>query len=81
MVTYLVHMRAPRQLWRDLGPWRFFGFQAFFLGTLGQFLLAPVLWSFWLGMLGFGHAGLGLFPTWLVVGAAPCQAPDSAVHG
>jgi len=70
MVTYLVHMRAPRQLWRDLGPWRFFGFQVFFLGTLGQFLLTPVLWSFWLGILGFGHAGLGLFPSWIVVGAA-----------
>jgi cellulose synthase/poly-beta-1,6-N-acetylglucosamine synthase-like glycosyltransferase len=47
MVTYLVHMRHPWQLWRDLGAWRFLGFQAFFLGTLGQFLLAPVLWSLW----------------------------------
>lgn len=47
MVTYLVHMRNPWRLWRDLGGWRFLGFQAFFLGTLGQFLLAPVLWSMW----------------------------------
>ncbi len=55
MVTYLVHMRDPRKLLRDLGPWRFFGFQAFFLGTLGQFLLAPLLWSLWLMAFGLWH--------------------------
>ncbi len=55
MVTYLVHMRAPLQLLKDLGPLRFFGVQAFFLGTLGQFLLAPVLWVFWLTFLGFSQ--------------------------
>lgn len=52
MVTYLVHMRDPRRLCRDLGWWKFFGMQAFFLGTIGQFLLAPVLWMFWLTALG-----------------------------
>ncbi len=55
MVTYLVHMRAPLQLLRDLGPLRFLGVQAFFLGTLGQFLLAPVLWVFWLIFFGLPH--------------------------
>ncbi len=55
MMTYLVHMRAPRRLLRDLGLARFLGFQAFFLGTLGQFLLAPILWSFWLVLLGLPH--------------------------
>lgn len=55
MVTYLVHMREPRQLLRDLGLLRFLGVQAFFLGTLGQFLLAPVLWAFWLILLGLPH--------------------------
>ncbi len=55
MVTYLVHMRAPLQLLKDLGPLRFFGVQAFFLGTLGQFLLAPVLWVFWLTFLGLSQ--------------------------
>ncbi|TMV12971.1 glycosyltransferase [Arenibacterium halophilum] len=55
LVTYIVHMRAPLQLWRDLGPLRFLGMQAFFLGTLSQFILAPVLWSFWLFLLGLGH--------------------------
>jgi len=55
MVTYLVHMRSPARLWSELGPRRFLGMQAFFLGTLGQFLLAPVLWSFWLLALGLRH--------------------------
>ena len=54
-ITYAVHMRAPRQLWRDLGPKRFWGVQLLFLGTLSQFVLAPVLWSFWMIPLGFGH--------------------------
>ncbi|GAA6200548.1 glycosyltransferase family 2 protein [Aquicoccus sp. SU-CL01552] len=55
MVTYLVHMRSPRRLWADLGAGRFLGIQAFFLGTLGQFLLAPLIWSFWMLALGLPH--------------------------
>ena len=43
-VTWAVHMRAPRQLWRDLGARKFFGFQVLFLGTLAAFGLAPILW-------------------------------------
>ncbi len=60
MVTYLVHMRSPQRLLRDLGPWRFFGVQAFFLGTVGQFVLAPVLWAFWLAFAGFPHPFQGI---------------------
>jgi cellulose synthase/poly-beta-1,6-N-acetylglucosamine synthase-like glycosyltransferase len=55
MVTYLVHMRRPARLWGELGPRRFLGVQAFFLGTLGQFLLAPLVWSFWVLALGLPH--------------------------
>ena len=55
MITYLVHMRSPRRLWADLGTRRFLGMQAFFLGTLGQFLLAPLMWSFWMLALGLPH--------------------------
>lgn len=62
MVTYLVHMRSPRRLWADLGGWRFAGFQAFFLGTLGQFLLAPLLWSFWPMAFGWAHPAQGVVP-------------------
>ncbi len=55
MVTWAVHMRAPRRLLRELGWKRFLGVQAFFLGTLSQFLLAPVLWSYWLIVAGLPH--------------------------
>ncbi|MEO0484572.1 MAG: glycosyltransferase family 2 protein [Pseudomonadota bacterium] len=59
-VTYLVHMRSPRALLRDLGLRGFIGVQVLFAGTLLQFLLAPVLWSFWLLMFGFAHPWSGL---------------------
>lgn len=62
MVTYLVHMRSPRRLWRDLGPLRFFGVQAFFIGTVSQFLLAPVLWSFWMVLFGLPHPARAVMP-------------------
>ncbi|WP_083445041.1 glycosyltransferase [Pseudorhodobacter aquimaris] len=55
MMTWAVHMRSPRLLWEQLGPRKFIGFQILFLCTLSQFLLAPVLWSFWLVPLGVPH--------------------------
>ncbi|MGH1356907.1 MAG: glycosyltransferase [Thalassovita sp.] len=55
MVTYLVHMRQPRVLLRQLGPRKFFGFQMHFVTALSQFLLAPLLWSLWLIVLGLPH--------------------------
>jgi cellulose synthase/poly-beta-1,6-N-acetylglucosamine synthase-like glycosyltransferase len=55
MVTYLVHMRQPRLLLRQLGLWRFIGYQTHFVTALSQFLLAPVLWSFWLVVFGLPH--------------------------
>lgn len=54
-MTWGVHMRDPVRLWRDLGPRRFVGFQVQFLGNLSQYLLAPILWSFWLLSLGLPH--------------------------
>ncbi len=54
-ITYAVHMRRPLLLWQELGPWRFFGMQVLFLGTLSQFVLAPLLWSFWLLAFGLPH--------------------------
>ena len=65
MMTYAVHMRAPRLLLQQLGWWKFAGFQVFFLTTLTQFLLAPVLWSFWIVPLGFYHPILAALPEWL----------------
>jgi len=54
-MTWAVHMRSPRKLWNDVGAWRFFGIQLLFLGALSQFLLAPLLWSFWALPLGLPH--------------------------
>ncbi len=55
MTTYLVHMRKPLVLLRQLGQRRFLGFQAHFVTALSQVLLAPLLWSFWLMFLGLPH--------------------------
>ena len=52
IVTYLVHMRRPFRLLKDIGARKFLGFQVFFLATILQFTLAPALWSFWLVCFG-----------------------------
>ncbi len=31
-ITWTVHMRNPKKLWQELGPWQFFGVQMLFLG-------------------------------------------------
>lgn len=54
-MTYATHMQHPVQLWRDLGPRAFFGFQVMFLGSLLQALLAPALWTGWLFLLAIPH--------------------------
>ncbi|MFN6979042.1 MAG: glycosyltransferase, partial [Gemmobacter sp.] len=55
IVTWAVHMRSPRRLWRDLGPRGFAGYQVVFLGAQSQVLLAPFMLSLWLLFLGIGH--------------------------
>ena len=60
MMTYITHMRDPRQLWRDLGPRAFFGFQVLFLGSLSQAVLMPLIWSMLTLQLGFGHPVAGV---------------------
>lgn len=66
-MTYAVHMRDPRLLYQQLGAWRFFGIQVLFLGTLIQFLLAPILWSFWLMLFGLGHPLAAALPGWALL--------------
>lgn len=66
-MTYGVHMRQPRKLWQDLGPRKFAGFQILFLGSLSQFLLAPILWSFWAFPLGLPHPLRGIIPHELLI--------------
>jgi cellulose synthase/poly-beta-1,6-N-acetylglucosamine synthase-like glycosyltransferase len=65
-MTWSAHMRSPVRLWRELGPRRFLGFQAVFLASLSQFVLLPVLWSFWLLALGLPHPLSGAMPGWLL---------------
>lgn len=72
MMTWAVHMRQPGLLWRQLGPKGFLGFQVLFLGTIAQFLLAPLLWSFMVLSFGFGlplHATLPAWAMWSMAGA------------
>ena len=68
MTTYIVHMRKPLMLLRQLGFWKFVGFQAHFVTALSQFLLAPVLWSFWLVLFGFAHPLDPYIPRDLMIG-------------
>ncbi len=70
MMTWAVHMRQPVQLWRQLGPRGFLGFQVLFLGTIAQFLLAPLLWSFLLLPFGFPHPLYAALPWAAVWGIA-----------
>ncbi|MCC7104120.1 MAG: glycosyltransferase [Chloroflexi bacterium] len=42
--TYLVHMRHPVRLWKDIGPSAFFSFQMVIAGTFFGFLVNPLLW-------------------------------------
>ena len=65
-ITWAVHMRDPLRLWGQLGTKRFIGFQILFLGTLSQFVLAPLLWSFWLVLFGLPHPVTSIAP-WSVV--------------
>lgn len=60
LMTWIVHMRAPRQLWRDLGAAGFLGMQALILGSLLQGVANPALWSLWLVPLGMAHPLGGL---------------------
>jgi cellulose synthase/poly-beta-1,6-N-acetylglucosamine synthase-like glycosyltransferase len=66
-ITYGVHMRDPSKLYRDLGARRFWGFQILFAGTLSQFVLAPVLWSFWVMPFGVSHPMGQYLQGWLLI--------------
>ncbi len=69
--TWLVHMRHPVTLWRQLGPRGFFSFQMIVGGTVFSFLLNPVYWlltSLWL--LTEAHLIRQLFPSIVYYAAA-----------
>ncbi len=62
VMTWAVHMRDPGLLWRQLGPRAFLGFQIMFLGTIAQFLLAPLMWTLLLVPFGIDHPLLAVMP-------------------
>ncbi|HET7409601.1 MAG TPA: glycosyltransferase, partial [Paracoccaceae bacterium] len=45
LLTWLCHMRAPRRLWRELGPVGFFGLNVLFLGGAVTYLAMPLFWA------------------------------------
>ncbi|MEQ9695707.1 glycosyltransferase family 2 protein [Shimia sp. SDUM112013] len=59
MITYLVHMRQPWRLLREIGLRKVLGLQLIFAATLSQFLLAPLLWLFWGNALGLDYFRIG----------------------
>ncbi len=67
LITWLVHMRSPRELMRDLGFLRFMGVQTLLLATFVQFTCAPLMWSFWITLAGYQH------PVELTLGASMAQ--------
>lgn len=62
MMTWMVHMRHPWRLWRQIGPRAFIGFQIMLLGSCLQTLLAPLLWSYWLLSLALPVPAQGFVP-------------------
>ncbi len=71
-MTWCTHMRNPFRLFRELGAWKFLGFQILFLGTLVSFSLAPVLWWNMAYVL-----SAGTMPT--IGGLAPAQMAQLAM--
>lgn len=66
MQTWLVHMRNPVRLWRELGPSGFVGFNLFVGGTPLLALLNPVFWTLTLSWFLHSPAFIvALFPPWL----------------
>jgi hypothetical protein len=65
MQTYLVHMREPRRLWRELGAKRFLGLQVLMGGLILSSLVHPWFYALlaldlWEGrLLGVSHSLAG----------------------
>jgi cellulose synthase/poly-beta-1,6-N-acetylglucosamine synthase-like glycosyltransferase len=68
--TWLVHMRHPLRLFRQLGPWSFLSLQ-FLVGGTFIFLLNPIFW-FLTTVFFFTHAGViqQMFPSFVFYAAA-----------
>ena len=63
MQTYLVHVRHPRRLWRELGTYRFLGFQM----MLGGMILSALVHPWFLIMLCYASFSWeGMASNWLM---------------
>lgn len=72
--TWLTHMRHPRELYRELGPGGFIGFNLFVGGTPLLSLLNPVFWAITLvWFLGRLPGIEDLFPWWLYYVGMGCM--------
>jgi cellulose synthase/poly-beta-1,6-N-acetylglucosamine synthase-like glycosyltransferase len=72
--TWLVHMRDPRRLWRELGPRGFVGFNLFVGGTPLLALLNPIFWALtMLWFIGQFDVIAQLFPAWLYYMSLLCM--------
>ncbi|PIE16554.1 MAG: glycosyl transferase [Rhodobacterales bacterium] len=67
-ITWAVHMRSPGKTLRELGLKKFIGMQILFIGTFSHFLLAPLLWSFWLILFGVHHPILDVVNSTVMIG-------------
>ena len=74
LMTYAVHCRNQRQLWKDLGPIGWLGVHLHFGGSLLNVSLTPIVLSLLIGYLGVSHPFLerigpvGAYViTWLLV--------------
>ncbi len=67
LITWLSHMRDPARLWREMGPWGFFGLNAIFLGAAASYLAMPLFWLTSLTWLLTGSTlWLDLVPDWVL---------------
>jgi cellulose synthase/poly-beta-1,6-N-acetylglucosamine synthase-like glycosyltransferase len=65
MMTWLVHMRDPKQLWHDLGATGFLGLNILFLGGAVTYLAMPIFWLALVMTLTTGQSVFGdALPLW-----------------
>ncbi|MEO0391165.1 MAG: glycosyltransferase, partial [Pseudomonadota bacterium] len=55
LITWMVHMRRPAELVRQLGFWRVLGLQTVLFVTFVQFAAGPLLWSLWFLSFAIDH--------------------------
>jgi cellulose synthase/poly-beta-1,6-N-acetylglucosamine synthase-like glycosyltransferase len=78
--TWLVHMRDPRRLWRELGPSGFFNFNFFVGGTPLLALVNPIFWALTILWFVTESTLIGdLFPPVIYFPALACWVVGNAV--